>query len=130
MAGVAVLHPQDSFNNRHENFQTIMMNPTHMNHVSPSPNFTNRRQPPPKRVVRKKGRSTEVVDREIKSNQMKSKATEFFAGFAFVDSPPPSSVPLPGFFMKNTVAARSDPTADLRRILGFASNSVHLSRLI
>ncbi|KAK1407884.1 hypothetical protein QVD17_39511 [Tagetes erecta] len=39
----------------------------------------------------------------------------FFAGSAFVDSPPPSSLPLPGFFSKN-----EDPTTDLRRILGLS----------
>lgn len=37
----------------------------------------------------------------------------FFAGSVFVDSPPPSSVPLPGFFTK-----KEDPSTDLQRILG------------
>lgn len=39
----------------------------------------------------------------------------FFAGSAFVDSPPPSSLPLPGFFAK-----KEDPTTDLCRILGLS----------
>lgn len=47
----------------------------------------------------------------------KQKMAEFFfAGSAFVDSPPPSSVPLPGFFTKNFV----DPSTDLRRMLGLS----------
>ncbi|KAL7596517.1 uncharacterized protein LOC111895206 [Lactuca sativa] len=125
MGGVVVLHPQDSFNNHHDNLysthQTIKMVPTHMkhNHPSPTPNFTvsdRRRQTPPKKIVRKKGRTTEVV-----ASEKSVKTTEFFAGFAFVDSPPPSSVPLPGFFMKNFVEARNDdPTTGLRRILGLS----------
>lgn len=49
----------------------------------------------------------------------KNIAEFFFAGSAFVDSPPPSSVPLPGFFTKSFVAAeKEDATTDLRRMLG------------
>ncbi|XP_024985864.1 uncharacterized protein LOC112521316 [Cynara cardunculus var. scolymus] len=60
-------------------------------------------------------------DPKMPSKPMKNKTTEFFAGSAFADSPPPSSVPLPGFFTKNFVAAASvDPTTDLRRILGLS----------
>ncbi|PWA90988.1 hypothetical protein CTI12_AA095140 [Artemisia annua] len=42
----------------------------------------------------------------------------FFAGSAFVDSPPPSSVPLPGFFTKSFV--KEDASSDLRRMLGLS----------
>lgn len=41
------------------------------------------------------------------------KVPDLYAGFAFVDSPPPSSLPLPAFFTK-----KSDPTMGLLRLLG------------
>lgn len=42
----------------------------------------------------------------------------FYAGSAaFVNSPPPSSVPLPGFFAKRVFSACDSATNDLRRIL-------------
>ncbi|GJQ92875.1 hypothetical protein Tco_0004014 [Tanacetum coccineum] len=50
-----------------------------------------------------------------KKNNM---ADFFFAGSAFVDSPPPSSVPLPGFFTKSFV--KEDASTDLRRMLGLS----------
>lgn len=50
-----------------------------------------------------------------KKNNM---ADFFFAGSAFVDSPPPSSVPLPGFFTKSFV--KEDASSDLRRMLGLS----------
>ncbi|XP_024994724.1 uncharacterized protein LOC112528057 [Cynara cardunculus var. scolymus] len=56
-------------------------------------------------------------DPEMVSKQMKKNIAEFFfAGSPFVDSPPPSSLPLPGFFTKNFV----DPSTDLRRMLGLS----------
>lgn len=59
-------------------------------------------------------------DPEIVSKQMKN-ISDCFAGSAFSDSPPPSSVPLPGFFRKNLVApVKDDATTDLRRILGLS----------
>lgn len=61
------------------------------------------------------GPDPEMVPKQMKKNI----ADFFFAGSAFVDSPPPSSLPLPGFFTKNFVAAaKEDPSTDLRRILG------------
>lgn len=54
-------------------------------------------------------------DPELVPKQMKTDF--FFAGSAFVDSPPPSSLPLPGFFTKNF---NQDPTTDLRRMLGLS----------
>ncbi|KAJ8751642.1 hypothetical protein K2173_025798 [Erythroxylum novogranatense] len=45
----------------------------------------------------------------------------FYAGSAFITSPPPSSLPLPVFFMKNNdVKKNEDATTDLRRILGIS----------
>ncbi|KAI3706851.1 hypothetical protein L6452_24868 [Arctium lappa] len=59
-------------------------------------------------------------DPEIVSKQMKN-ISDCFAGSAFSDSPPPSSVPLPGFFRKNLVApVKEDATTNLRRILGLS----------
>ncbi|CAK9185509.1 unnamed protein product, partial [Ilex paraguariensis] len=43
----------------------------------------------------------------------------FYAGSAFIESPPPSSLPVPAFFKKRSVLAeKNDATSDLRRILG------------
>lgn len=57
---------------------------------------------------------------EIVSKQMKN-ISDCFAGSAFSDSPPPSSVPLPGFFRKNIVApVKDDATTNLRRIMGLS----------
>ncbi|MFS7914790.1 hypothetical protein Hanom_Chr02g00157651 [Helianthus anomalus] len=61
-------------------------------------------------------------------NQKKKKKsnnrTEFFAGSAFVESPSPSSVPIPAFFSKSYGAAAvpddRDRTIELRRILGLS----------
>lgn len=43
----------------------------------------------------------------------------FYAGSAFITSPPPSSVPMPAFFNKKTdgLVGFVDPTSDLRRLL-------------
>lgn len=43
----------------------------------------------------------------------------FYAGSAFITSPPPSSVPMPAFFTKKTggLEGFADPTGDLRRLL-------------
>ncbi|EEF46907.1 uncharacterized protein LOC8274216 [Ricinus communis] len=48
-----------------------------------------------------------------------SKVHGFYAGSAFITSPPPSSLPLPAFFMKKSASA-VDATSDLRRILGIS----------
>ncbi|KAJ9167683.1 hypothetical protein P3X46_019297 [Hevea brasiliensis] len=51
-----------------------------------------------------------------------NKANGFYAGSAFITSPPPSSLPLPAFFMKKCVVGvkNTDATSDLRRILGLS----------
>ncbi|KAJ0454455.1 hypothetical protein HanIR_Chr15g0740241 [Helianthus annuus] len=57
-------------------------------------------------------------------NQKKNNRTEFFAGSAFVESPSPSSVPIPEFFSKNYGAAVPDDrdrTIEHRRLLGCGS---------
>ncbi|XP_030512088.1 uncharacterized protein LOC115726380 [Rhodamnia argentea] len=43
----------------------------------------------------------------------------FYAGSAFITSPPPSSVPMPAFFTRKTggLDGFADPTSDLRRLL-------------
>ncbi|KAJ9555100.1 hypothetical protein OSB04_009714 [Centaurea solstitialis] len=85
---------------------------------SQNPNFTvsdGRKRTSTKGIRRKNTQAVPEPDRKTLSKP------EFFAGSAFVDSPPPSSVPLPGFFTKSFVAtARVDPTTDLRRILGLS----------
>ncbi|XP_076917689.1 uncharacterized protein LOC143577850 [Bidens hawaiensis] len=59
-------------------------------------------------------------DPDMVPKQMnKNLADFFFAGSAFVDSPPPSSLPLPGFFTKS-YAVKEDRSSDLRRILGLS----------
>ncbi|KAF5761597.1 hypothetical protein HanXRQr2_Chr16g0766961 [Helianthus annuus] len=57
-------------------------------------------------------------------NQKKNNRTEFFAGSAFVESPSPSSVPIPAFFSKNygtAVPDDRDRTIEHRRLLGCGS---------
>ncbi|KAK9050337.1 hypothetical protein SSX86_030692 [Deinandra increscens subsp. villosa] len=62
------------------------------------------------------GPDPEMVPKQMNKNIA---ADFFFAGSAFVDSPPPSSLPLPGFFTKNfSAVVKEDPSTDLRRILG------------
>lgn len=91
-------------------------------HNSPTPNFPNRRR---RTHPKKNNRFTEQLasknrysppDPDMLSKQMKKK--EFFAGSAFVESPPASSVPIPAFFSKSF--APIDPTTELRRILGLS----------
>lgn len=47
------------------------------------------------------------------------KIADFYAGSAFISSPPPSSLPLPAFFKKKSVLAESydDASSGLRRLL-------------
>ncbi|KAK2659582.1 hypothetical protein Ddye_006115 [Dipteronia dyeriana] len=56
---------------------------------------------------------------QIRLSESKNRAPSFYAGSAFVTSPPPSSLPLPAFFTKKSVATlkTDDATSDLRRIL-------------
>ncbi|GKD85720.1 hypothetical protein Tco_1356874, partial [Tanacetum coccineum] len=117
MGGVAVLHPQDNINNKRSRralkFSHAATNlPTHL--PTHAPAFTDSRtQGPPKGILKK---SSNKNTEHVKTNTI-----EFFAGSAFVESPPPSSVPLPGFFTKNFVAPiKNDPTTELRRILGLS----------
>ncbi|XWS26179.1 hypothetical protein CRYUN_Cryun26dG0008900 [Craigia yunnanensis] len=49
------------------------------------------------------------------NNSNKVVPSPFYAGSAFITSPPPSSVPMPAFFTKKIGVA--DATSDLRRIL-------------
>ncbi|KAK0571807.1 hypothetical protein LWI29_021881 [Acer saccharum] len=56
---------------------------------------------------------------QIRLSESKNRALNFYAGSAFVTSPPPSSLPLPAFFTKKSVVTlkTDDATSDLRRIL-------------
>ncbi|KAJ0031287.1 hypothetical protein Pint_12473 [Pistacia integerrima] len=54
----------------------------------------------------------------IRLTESKDRVASFYAGSAFIASPPPSSLPLPAFFTKKTVTVKhDDATSDLRRIL-------------
>nr|ADR71297.1 hypothetical protein 20 [Hevea brasiliensis] len=66
------------------------------------------------------GPEPELVPTQIRLAE--SKANGFYAGSAFITSPPPSSLPLPAFFMKKSVVGvkNTDATSDLRRILGLS----------
>ncbi|PWA35121.1 hypothetical protein CTI12_AA612420 [Artemisia annua] len=113
MGGVAVLHPQDNINNK-KSRRAIKYSHAATNLPTNPPTFTDsRKQGPPKGILKKSNQNSE---------HMKTNPIEFFAGSAFVESPPPSSVPLPGFFTKNFVAPmqKNDPTTELRRILGLS----------
>ncbi|XVE71235.1 hypothetical protein DITRI_Ditri10aG0134500 [Diplodiscus trichospermus] len=69
---------------------------------------TNRLGPDPASVP------TQIRLTDSKNSSNKVVPTTFYAGSAFITSPPPSSVPMPAFFTKTGVA---DATSDLRRIL-------------
>ena len=56
------------------------------------------------------GPDPETVQKQVRVSDFKD---GIYAGSACVTSPPPSSVPVPGFLGKNGVA-----TSDLRRLLG------------
>ncbi|GLT76135.1 hypothetical protein SLA2020_478120 [Shorea laevis] len=60
-----------------------------------------------------------LVPTQVRLTESKDKCSAFYAGSAFITSPPPSSVPLPAFFTKKCVVAAKpdDATNDLRRIL-------------
>lgn len=57
------------------------------------------------------GPDPETVQMQIKVSELKV-ADGIYAGSAFVDSPPPSSLPVPGFLHPNGTA-----TSNLRRLL-------------
>uniref|UniRef100_A0A5B6Z9N7 Uncharacterized protein n=1 Tax=Davidia involucrata TaxID=16924 RepID=A0A5B6Z9N7_DAVIN len=58
------------------------------------------------------GPEPELVPKQVRLN-------DFYAGSAFIESPPPSSLPFPAFFTKKSVVLTKtdDATTDLRRIL-------------
>ncbi|KAJ4959338.1 hypothetical protein NE237_026449 [Protea cynaroides] len=63
------------------------------------------------------GPEPEMVPKQIGLTDLKS-VDGVFAGSAFLTSPPPSSLPLPGFFTKKVVPSKNDvATTDLRRLL-------------
>lgn len=55
------------------------------------------------------------------SKQIRFPVNGFYAGSAFVTSPPPSSLPMPGFCNKKVALVQNEvASSDLRRILGVA----------
>ncbi|KAK9279363.1 hypothetical protein L1049_013042 [Liquidambar formosana] len=64
------------------------------------------------------GPDPDMVPKQIRLTELNPVAG-FYAGSAFIASPPPSSLPLPGFFTKNIVLSKTDDdaTSDLRRML-------------
>ncbi|XVE97365.1 hypothetical protein REPUB_Repub03eG0013500 [Reevesia pubescens] len=74
---------------------------------------TNRLGPDPGSVP------TQIRLTESTNNYNKVFPVTFYAGTAFITSPPPSSVPMPAFFSKKVGVAvkNNDATNDLRRIL-------------
>ncbi|MFS8010006.1 hypothetical protein Hanom_Chr14g01291911 [Helianthus anomalus] len=100
IGSVALFHPQDSLNNHPDNHH----------HLLSTPHKSYRRS-----IKRPTPNNKKINNLHTDSNNR----SEFFAGSVFVDSPPPSSVPIPGFFTKNIVSGvKDDPTTQLRRILG------------
>lgn len=73
--------------------------------------LTAAQSPSPASVVKQADR----VKADLDPNPVEGRAGFYAGSSMFVASPPPSSVPLPAFFTKKSV---SDPTSDLRRILG------------
>ncbi|XVF89371.1 hypothetical protein PTKIN_Ptkin19aG0125000 [Pterospermum kingtungense] len=74
---------------------------------------TNRLGPDPKSVP------TQIRLTESNNSTTKAFPAAFYAGSAFITSPPPSSVPMPAFFTKKIGVSvkNDDATSDLRRIL-------------
>ncbi|XP_042510315.1 uncharacterized protein LOC122085798 [Macadamia integrifolia] len=63
------------------------------------------------------GPEPDMVPKQIGLTDVKS-VDGVFAGSAFLTSPPPSSLPLPGFFTNKVVPSKNDvATTDLRRLL-------------
>ncbi|KAJ4827248.1 hypothetical protein Tsubulata_015212 [Turnera subulata] len=68
------------------------------------------------------GPDPEMVTAQIRLSEPKQ-AGGFYAGSAFVTSPPPSSLPLPAFFTKKAVVVESKndvATSDLCKLLGLS----------
>ncbi|KAK8535213.1 hypothetical protein V6N13_081353 [Hibiscus sabdariffa] len=63
--------------------------------------------------------TAQVQPNDSKARSDKVLPASFYAGSAYITSPPPSSVPLPAFFTKKIVAALEDDvaTSALRKIL-------------
>ncbi|XP_039044283.1 uncharacterized protein LOC120183698 [Hibiscus syriacus] len=61
----------------------------------------------------------QLTESNNKNGNYKFVPVSFYAGSAFITSPPPSSVPMPAFFTKMAEVSvkNNDATSDLRRIL-------------
>lgn len=68
--------------------------------------------------IERLGPDPKSVPTQIRLTESKNRVASFYAGSAFITSPPPSSLPLPAFFTKKSVTVKTaDATTDLRRIL-------------
>ena len=84
----------------------------------PVKKITEKRQDPDLGSTERLGPDPESVPFQIRLTESKDRVAAFYAGSAFITSPPPSSLPLPAFFTKKTVTVKhDDATSDLRRIL-------------
>ncbi|KAE8663429.1 Detected protein of unknown function [Hibiscus syriacus] len=140
--GVAVLQPEDCLKlpNPMKHHKNLFPNPgrskrAHSNRRNRSPTTS----PPPSADTKfqaknfvmgqvkilKHDESKKTVAPETRltesdnSNNNKVNPVTFYAGSAFITSPPPSSVPMPAFFAKKIEVSvkNSEATSDLRRML-------------
>ncbi|KAF2303759.1 hypothetical protein GH714_023324 [Hevea brasiliensis] len=148
--GVAVLNPRDCLQNP-LSFRQDLISPLPRMKTPRKPNTNRPNRPQPNRKKRSPSTSPssravvypQVAAKNLVMGQVKilkrgeqlakptsekirlteaNKANGFYAGSAFITSPPPSSLPLPAFFMKKCVVGvkNTDATSDLRRILGLS----------
>ena len=61
------------------------------------------------------GPDPETVKKQIEMKDVNKFVDAMYAGTAFLASPPPSSLPVPGFLGKR---CNGEATSDLRRLLG------------
>lgn len=86
--------------------------------TEPVKNIAEKREDPDLGSTERLGPDPESVPIQIRLTELKDRVAPFYAGSAFITSPPPSSLPLPAFFTKKTVTvSHGDATTDLRRIL-------------
>ncbi|XP_006356422.1 uncharacterized protein [Solanum tuberosum] len=129
MAGVSILQPQDVLKYHVSYRRNSTCNPL----PNPNPKNKRRKRSPEKNgsakfstvKILKRGQVLKVV-KENKGEDLVLSTTdtvlkhtriaEFYAGWGFSSSPPPSSLPVPAFFKKKS-EDNLDATSDLRRLL-------------
>ncbi|KAK6789083.1 hypothetical protein RDI58_012882 [Solanum bulbocastanum] len=131
MAGVSNLQPQDVLKH-HVTYRRSRRNSICNPLPNPNPKNNRRKRNPEKNrsanfstVKIKRGQVLKVAkenkgeDLVLSTTDMVPKHTriaEFYAGWGFSSSPPPSSLPVPAFFKKKS-EDNLDATSDLRRLL-------------